>query len=449
MVSPDQSTERKRYDVALSFADEDRPYVDRVAAYLRAHNVKLFYDRYEEVALWGKNLYAYLAEVYSRQAYYTVIFISKHYKEKVWTSLELTSAQERALEERREYILPVRFDDTEIPGLTRTIGYLSLRDRAPEALAELVREKLVLENLIVDSTVSRSGPGNAPVAVAAVPVAEKTQFVAEQGPPRNSETAAPVSLPQQLAAQPPSLPVEHLPNLPVMLNPPVRTPNRTPLYIVLGVVGLCVAGFVGYMIGEPSDRPPIVSSPSPAITAAPAPSPLVTPTPVPTPTLASTPTPVQPRPTAFNSYPNSDMRGGDISGGDMPTTDAGGCRAECQRRDSCIAYSFDRRTNHCYLKSGLNLLWVDGWSDTGVRSDQPRAGVAQANHFCKFNNSSPTGVGSRYDQFQSLESCEQACRSDESCGAFTFTGACVLYRSLKSRGNGGIALYLRTWDSCR
>lgn len=56
MVSPDQSTERKRYDVALSFADEDRPYVDRVAAYLRAHNVKLFYDRYEEVALWGKNL---------------------------------------------------------------------------------------------------------------------------------------------------------------------------------------------------------------------------------------------------------------------------------------------------------------------------------------------------------------------------------------------------------
>src|SRR6185437_1246881 len=97
------------------------------------------------------------------------------------------------------------------------------------------------------------------------------------------------------------------------------------------------------------DRPPIVSSPNPTITAAPAPSPLVTPTPAPTPTLASTPTPVQPRPTAFNSYPNTDMRGGDISGGDMPTTDAGGCRAECQRRDSCIAYSFDRRTNHCYL----------------------------------------------------------------------------------------------------
>jgi len=439
VASPDKSTEAKKYDVALSFADEDRPYVDTVAAYLRVHNVKLFYDRYEEVALWGKNLYAYLAEVYSRQAYYTVIFISKHYKEKVWTSHELTAAQERALEERREYILPVRFDDTEIPGITKTIGYLSIRDRAPEALAELIREKLVLENLIVDRTAAGAQPGNAAVAFAAVPVAEKEQFVAEQGPPLNSETAAPVSLPQQLAAQPPSLPVEHPPNLPVVLNPPVRTPNRTPLYIALGVVGVCVAGFVGYMIGgEPSVPPHANATSTPTV--------IPTQTPAPTPTRASTPTPVQPRPTGFNSYPNTDMRGGDI--GDMPT-DAGGCRAECQRRGDCIAYSFDRRTNHCYLKSSLNLLWVDGWSDTGVRSDQSRPGVAQGDHFCKFNNSSPTGVGSRYDQFQSQDSCEQACKSDQSCGGFTFSGVCVLYRSITSRGNGGITLHLRTWDTCR
>lgn len=131
-----------QYDVALSFAGEDRTYVEAVASELRSAGVKIFYDDYEKVALWGKDLYAHLDYVYRQASRYCVVFISDHYAKKVWTNHERQSAQARALEENEEYILPVRFDDTEVPGLRPTTGFLSLTDIAPTELAGLVREKL-------------------------------------------------------------------------------------------------------------------------------------------------------------------------------------------------------------------------------------------------------------------------------------------------------------------
>ncbi len=38
----------KKYDVALSFAGEDRDYVDKVAKRLQEKGVKVFYDKFEE-----------------------------------------------------------------------------------------------------------------------------------------------------------------------------------------------------------------------------------------------------------------------------------------------------------------------------------------------------------------------------------------------------------------
>jgi hypothetical protein len=131
-----------RYQVALSFAGEDRPYVEQVAQHLREQGVQVFYDAYEEAALWGKDLYVHLRDVYEHSASFTVMFISQHYAAKLWTNHERQSAQARALAERREYILPVRFDDTAVPGLTGTIGYIDIRNKLPSELCALIVSKL-------------------------------------------------------------------------------------------------------------------------------------------------------------------------------------------------------------------------------------------------------------------------------------------------------------------
>lgn len=146
------------FDVALSFAGENRDYVRRVADELSAAGVEVFYDEYSKVELWGKNLYQHLSSVYRHQARYCVLFISKEYASKVWPRHELASAQARAFEENREYILPARFDDTELPGILPITGYIDLRTVTPDELARLVIEKLKLEAPSSPAIADYSGP---------------------------------------------------------------------------------------------------------------------------------------------------------------------------------------------------------------------------------------------------------------------------------------------------
>ena len=130
------------YEVVLSFAGEDRSYVEQVAELLRANDVSLFYDDYEEATLWGKDLNEHLHKVYSGSARYCVMFISNYYADKVWPTVERRSAFEKAVEAKEEYILPARFDDTPIPGLRRTVKFVDLRTKTPEELAALILKKL-------------------------------------------------------------------------------------------------------------------------------------------------------------------------------------------------------------------------------------------------------------------------------------------------------------------
>jgi len=130
------------YDVALSFAGEDRAYVEKVAKYLKENGIKVFYDDYEKTELWGKDLYVHLDKVYQKKARYCVMFLSCYYAEKLWTNHERKSAQARAFTEKGEYILPARFDDTGIPGILPTIGYIDLHSLEPEEFGKLIIEKL-------------------------------------------------------------------------------------------------------------------------------------------------------------------------------------------------------------------------------------------------------------------------------------------------------------------
>jgi hypothetical protein len=137
-----RASKKYQYDVCLSFAGENRRYVDSVANELRGLGIRVFYDRYEQVELWGKDLYAHLHDVYSTAARYCVLFVSASFSRKVWTNHERAAAQERAIKENREYILPARFDDTPVPGLRGIIGHIDLRAVKPQDLAKMVAKKL-------------------------------------------------------------------------------------------------------------------------------------------------------------------------------------------------------------------------------------------------------------------------------------------------------------------
>lgn len=138
---------KPEYDVAISFAGEDRSVAKQLAEGLKGKGLKVFFDEYEQSKLWGKDLYQHLSEIYSKKARYCLVLISKHYVKKNWTQHELKAAQERAFKEINEYILPIRLDDTEIPGIHSTVGYLDFRDMGVDGITKATLQKLGIQEL--------------------------------------------------------------------------------------------------------------------------------------------------------------------------------------------------------------------------------------------------------------------------------------------------------------
>jgi hypothetical protein len=134
--------DKYKYQVALSFAGEDRTHAEKLAKILKERHIDFFYDSYEQAKLWGKDLYQHFQSVYRDRSQFCVVFLSQAYAQKFWTRHELKQAQARAFMEHKAYILPVRIDKTEIPGINETIGYIDLRSTPVEEIADLLVEKL-------------------------------------------------------------------------------------------------------------------------------------------------------------------------------------------------------------------------------------------------------------------------------------------------------------------
>lgn len=132
----------RQYDVALSFAGEDRGVVEGVATALKLRHVRVFYDLWERAELWGVDLYQKLDDIYQNKASYCLIFISAAYVRKAWANHELRSAQARALHDHAAYVLPVRLDDTVVTGIPSTVGYVDLRRDTTDDLCDLIAVKL-------------------------------------------------------------------------------------------------------------------------------------------------------------------------------------------------------------------------------------------------------------------------------------------------------------------
>ena len=117
--------------------------IARWFSYTTRLDVAVFYDGFYAAQLWGKDLVEFFDDVYRRQSRFCVMFVSSEYCDRMWTVQERRSAQARALEERgREYLLPIRVENVELPGLLPTVGYVSIDEYPIEKIARLLIEKV-------------------------------------------------------------------------------------------------------------------------------------------------------------------------------------------------------------------------------------------------------------------------------------------------------------------
>ena len=110
--------------------------------------MEVFYDKFHQSQMWGKNLVEYFKEVYYSKSKYCIMFISREYLSKMWPAHERRSATARDLEEFGEYILPVVFErDLDIPGLDKYRGYLGVWKYPAEDIANIFLKKWNEDNL--------------------------------------------------------------------------------------------------------------------------------------------------------------------------------------------------------------------------------------------------------------------------------------------------------------
>ena len=177
-----------RWDVALSFAGAQRDYVEQVARALQAWEVRCFYDADEQIELWGRYLAEELPAIYGEQVAVVVVFVSAEYAARDWTRHERRAALGRAVRERREFVLPARFDDTSLPGLLSGMVAVDLRGRTPEQFAAMVAAKLAALGITsADAAESPAQDARATRPAGAMPVT--------QADPRQLGVHAAISVP--------------------------------------------------------------------------------------------------------------------------------------------------------------------------------------------------------------------------------------------------------------
>lgn len=132
----------KKYDVALSFAEEKRDIVDLVAQLLKAKGIKVFYDNDSRSASWGRDLKEYLDKVYRLHSRFCLVFVSKEYEWKKWTEFEKERARARSFFQEKAYVLPYLLDDSLYTEQYKDVGCLTHKTHDAYELAEAVKERL-------------------------------------------------------------------------------------------------------------------------------------------------------------------------------------------------------------------------------------------------------------------------------------------------------------------
>lgn len=130
------------WDVAVSFAGEDRGIVEEFRQLMNAAGYTVFYDFDEQHKLWGENLRRKLVDVYTHDAQYMVVFLSKHYPEKDWTSFELEIAREARTKRTETYLLPIIVDDVAVVGISKDVCHVDLRRTRIQEVTELLIRKI-------------------------------------------------------------------------------------------------------------------------------------------------------------------------------------------------------------------------------------------------------------------------------------------------------------------
>ena len=149
----EENNKTYKYDVAISFAGEDKDIAVSLSNALENEGLKTYYYPDKNNQDIGKNLEIILPEIYSEQARYALVLLSDNYFESDYTKIELEAIQKRMeINSSSVYMLPINlnqeFSFSKAPDFKNIIHFKW--ESNPRVIAKAVKEFFGKELLAAD-----------------------------------------------------------------------------------------------------------------------------------------------------------------------------------------------------------------------------------------------------------------------------------------------------------
>ncbi len=132
------------YDVAFSFAGENRNFVEIIRNALLSKNLKIFYDNSSTSELWGEDLSITLPDHYNSSKL-VILFVDKYYLQKMWTIFERQTIISNYIESngiKNVIVVLLNGFNKKIPGIPKGIDYFNCITKEPNRIIDLLINKI-------------------------------------------------------------------------------------------------------------------------------------------------------------------------------------------------------------------------------------------------------------------------------------------------------------------
>ena len=134
---------RFEVDVIVAFSATDRGTAEEFARLLAGKNIRVSLDEIDGPKAGSREPAAHLAETFARKSRFTLLLISRSFPQMDWKEVEQMTARLPADAAPGSSFIPVRLDDTDLPGMSTEIK--DLRSDSLQGIAERVADTILRE----------------------------------------------------------------------------------------------------------------------------------------------------------------------------------------------------------------------------------------------------------------------------------------------------------------
>lgn len=128
-----------KYDIAISYANEQKDYVSRIYKLLELKGLSVYFAPAYQEELTGTDMTKEFYSIFHDQCLLIAAFVSDEYLQRKWTMAEAAIGLMRSREEKRNCLIPTYWGDARLPDFDPDIHFLTA-DKPAEIVAHFLAE---------------------------------------------------------------------------------------------------------------------------------------------------------------------------------------------------------------------------------------------------------------------------------------------------------------------